>query len=227
MDGRLCRIILPPNPKPGRLWIWKPEFFGAYPIIDEEMVRRGYHWVYLDVIDHYGCPKAISHGNALYEMLTRDFGFHRRVGFAALSRGGLFAYNWTLANPGKVAAIYADNAVADFRSWPGGKGIGPGSEGDWEKCRAMYGLDDGDLPGFSGNPIENVGLIAKGQVPLLQVYGDADEVVPISENALPVRAAWQAARAPYSEIIKPGGLHHPHGLDDPSPIADFFEKFLC
>lgn len=226
IDGRQCRIVLPPNPRPGRLWVWKPEFLDAFPMIDEEMINRGFYWISLDVSDHYGCPKAIAHGNALYEFLTCDLGFHSRTAFAALSRGGLYAYNWAAANPGKVAAIYADNAVADFKSWPGGKGIGPGSMNDWEKCLAVHGLTEKEAFAYPHNPVDTAYKIAADHIPLFQVFGARDEIVPIAENALRIQAIWKEAGAPYFEIIKKDGLHHPHGLEDPAPVVEFFEEFI-
>jgi hypothetical protein len=36
-----------------------------------------------------------------------------------MSRGGLIIYNCAVANPEKVAAIYGDAPVMDFKSWPG------------------------------------------------------------------------------------------------------------
>src|SRR5690606_4988206 len=144
----------------------------------------------------------------------------------ALSRGGLYAYNWAAANPGKVAAIYADNAVADFKSWPGGKGRGPGSMNDWQKCLAAYGLTENQALAYPHNPVDLGHKVAADHVPLFRVFGAKDETVPITENALRMQAIWKETRAPYLEIIKPEGLHHPHGPEDPTPLVEFFENFL-
>ena len=45
-----------------------------------------------------------------------------------------------IANPARVACIYADAAVCDFKSWPGGKGKGKGDAGEWRRVLKLYGL---------------------------------------------------------------------------------------
>ncbi len=221
VDGRLCKIIQPKNPLAGRPWIWKPEFLDAFPEVDRAMVREGFHLVSMDVTDHYGCPKAIKHGLEFYAFVTREFGFNRKVAFLALSRGALFAYNWTVANPRKVACIYADNPVCDIKSWPGGQGAGPGSPEDWVKCLKRYEMTEEEVCRFSGNPIDHLEVLAGAGIPVLHVAADADELVPISENTHLLRQRYLALGGAYSEIIKHGEKHHPHGLADVYPIVCF------
>ena len=55
-----------------------------------------------------------------------------------MSRGGLIIYNWATANPKKVACIYGDAPVCDFKSWPGGKGKGKGK--NKSKAQAKSGV---------------------------------------------------------------------------------------
>ncbi|AHF91509.1 hypothetical protein OPIT5_16050 [Opitutaceae bacterium TAV5] len=228
VDGRALKVVAPRTPLPGRPWAWRPEFFDAFADADEQLVARGFHLVYLNVVDHYGCPKAIAHGDAAYRFLTDStlpdgFRLAPRFAFIALSRAGLFAYNYAITFPERVACIYADNPVCDFKSWPAGFGVGPGSAGDWQKCLAIYSFaDEAQARAYSGNPVDRIDVIARARIPVLQVIGDADETVPVSENALRIAAALRAAGSPYEEIVKPGGLHHPHGLPgNPGPIVEF------
>lgn len=230
VDGRAMKVVVPTSPLPGKPWAWRPEFFNAFADVDEQLVARGFHLVYLDVVDHYGCPKAIAHGDAAYRFLTdnspQGFGLAPKFAFVALSRAGLFAYNYAIAFPERVACIYADNPVADFKSWPAGFGSGPGSAGDWKKCLSVYGFsNDEEARAYPNNPVDRIGVIASARIPVLQVIGDADETVPVSENALRIAASLRAAGSPYEEIVKPGGLHHPHGLPgNPGRIVEFIER---
>ena len=63
--------------------------------------------------------------------------------------------------------------------------------------------------------------IDAAKVPLLHVYGDADEVVPWDENTGVVAERYKKLGGSITLIAKPGVKHHPHGLDDSTPIIQF------
>lgn len=48
--------------------------------------------------------------------------------------------------------------------------------------------------------------------------------MPHSENSEVVYDRYKALGGPVERIVKPGQGHHPHGLGDPGPIVEFFEK---
>ncbi len=222
IDGRPTKLFRPKKALPGNPWAWRTEFFGAFAATDVMLLERGFHLAYMDVQDHYGCPKAMAHFGAFYAFLRSQFELAPRAALIGLSRGGLFAFNWAARNPDKVACIYADNPVCDFKSWPGGKGTGPGSPDDWKKLLAIYGFaSEADALAWPTNPIDNLKPIAHAKIPVILVVGDADEVVPLCENADILRTRYAALGGPVREIRKPGALHHPHGLNDPTPVADF------
>lgn len=222
--GFVAKIIRPPAEKSGRPWVWKTEFLDAFPHGDIALVEHGFHLVHLEVFDHFGCPQAVAYGNALYELLVGSLGFAPKAALLGLSRGGLWAYNWAAANPGKVSLIYGDNPVCDFKSWPGGLGQGPGDADCWKKCLERYGLTEAEARAWNRNPVDQLEGLAQASIPILHVLGDADEVVPVAENSDLVRDRYRALGGTFEEIIKPGGLHHPHGLTDPGPIVRFFER---
>ena len=58
-------------------------------------------------------------------------------------------------------------------------------------------------------------------MPLLHVYGDADEAVPWDENTGVVAERYRKLGGSITLIAKKGVGHHPHGLDDSTPIIDF------
>jgi pimeloyl-ACP methyl ester carboxylesterase len=112
--------------------------------------------------------------------------------------------------------------VCDFKSWPGGKGKGKGSPGDWKACLAAYGFaDEAAALAYQGNPIDALAPLAKAGVALIHVVGDADDVVPPAENAAIVEQRYRALGGTIEVIHKPTCGHHPHGLDDPQPVVDF------
>lgn len=224
--GHPCHVVMPPVIAAGHPWVWKPEFLDHFPAVDEALLHRGACVVHLELPDHYGCPTAVTAMNEVYRELVSRLNFSPLLGIHALSRAGLWAYNWAAENPARVACIYADNPVCDIKSWPGGLGETPGSPSDWKKCLAAYDLTEEEAHAHSNGPLECAPIIAGHRNPVLQVLADADEWVPISENGTRMAHILRTHGGDYTEIIKPGALHHPHGLADPTPILTFFEKHL-
>jgi len=68
---------------------------------------------------------------------------------------------------------------------------------------------------YKGNPIDSLEPLAKAQVPVLLVVGDADDVVPVAENSAIVEERYKKLGGPITVIHKPGVGHHPHSLKDP------------
>ena len=137
----------------------------------------------------------------------------------------MYCYNWAAANPDKVSCIYGDAPVCDFKSWPGGKGKGKGSAGDWKLVLERFHLaNDDEALAWKLNPIDNVAPLAAAKVPLLHVFGDADDVVPWDENTGIIAERYEKLGGKIELIRKPGVGHHPHGLDDSTPIVEFIRK---
>ncbi|NLF67874.1 MAG: prolyl oligopeptidase family serine peptidase [Candidatus Anammoximicrobium sp.] len=222
VQGKVASVVLPRQAASGKPWVWHGEFFGHKPAPDIALLGKGFHIVYLRVPDMLGCPVAVAAWNALYGELTGEYGFSEKAALVGLSRGGLYVYNWAAANPDKVACIYADAAVCDFKSWPGGKGKGKGSPRDWKLVMERYGFkSEAEALAYDKNPVDNLAPLAKAGVPLLHVYGDADDVVPWDENTGLVAERYRKLGGSITLIAKPGVAHHPHGLDDSTPIVEF------
>jgi pimeloyl-ACP methyl ester carboxylesterase/lysophospholipase L1-like esterase len=221
VDGCAALVVRPKVAAPGGPWIWRTEFFGHEPQADIALLGRGFHVAYVDVQNLYGAPVAMRHMEQFHAHVIRAYGLSRKPVLEGFSRGGLFAFNWAALHPDCVAGLYVDAPVCDFKSWPGGKGVGPGSPGDWQALLKVYGLTEEQALAYDKNPVDNLAPLAKAKIPILAVIGDADEVVPVSENINLVEARYQALGGKIRVIRKPGGKHHPHSLRDPAPIVDF------
>lgn len=224
IDGRKCLVVVPKAAAAGRPWIWRARFFGHEPQTDLALLARGFHLVYMDVVELFGNSAAVAHWNAFYRYLTTEHALAPKVALEGMSRGGLYVYNWAAANPEKVACIYADAPVCDVRSWPGGKGRGKGSAKDWEKCLAAFGRTDAEMADFRGNPIDHLQPLARAKVPLLHICGEADDVVPVEENTAILAQRYRELGGSIEVILKPGVGHHPHSLKDPAPIVEFIVR---
>lgn len=225
VDGKPALVVAPKQPAAGMPWVWHGEFFGHKPAPDIALLEKGYHIAYLKVQDMLGSPGAVQHWNAFYQDLTTRYGLSKKPSLVGLSRGGLYCYNWAAANPDKVSCIYADAPVCDFKSWPGGQGQGKGDPKNWERVMKLWGFqDEAEALAAKVNPVDNLAALAKNGVPLLHVYGDADEVVPWQENTGIMAERYKALGGLITLIVKPGVGHHPHGLEDSTPIVDFILK---
>src|ERR1035437_7523793 len=175
VDGRGCLLVIPKTSASGNPWVWRMEFFGHEPQADLALLSHGFYVAYMDVQNMYGAPVALDHMDRFYAYLTQSRGLSARTVLEGFSRGGLFAFNWAARNPDKVAAIYVDAPVCDFKSWPGGKGKGNGSAGDWERCKQVYGLTEKQALAYTLNPVDTLGPLAKAGIPILSVCGETDQ----------------------------------------------------
>jgi pimeloyl-ACP methyl ester carboxylesterase len=221
VDGRKCWVVTPKTAAEGRPWVWRARFFGHEPQVDLALLHEGFHLTYCDVAGLFGSPRAVTHWNAFYQVMTDKHGLAKRPALEGMSRGGLIMYNWAAANPDKVACIYGDAPVCDFKSWPGGKGEGKGGGGAWRQCLDAYDLSEADAFAYARNPVDNLKPLARAGVPLLHVVGDADDVVPVEENTTIMETRYRKLGGSIQVIHKPGVGHHPHSLEDPAPIVAF------
>ncbi len=223
IEGCSAWIVDPKQPARGNPWTWCMEFPDAFTERTGvlKLLEKGFHHVYIDVGNTHGCPAAVKHLEAFYKFLQAR-GLAKRGALIGISRGGLYCYNFAAADPSRVACIYGDAPVCDFKSWPGGKGKGTGSPADWAALIRNYGFkDEAEALAYKKNPLDELAPLAAAKVALIHVVGDADKVVPPEENTLLVERRYKLLGGEIVVIHKPGIDHHPHGLDDPKPIVDF------
>ena len=220
-DEAACKVVTPYIEAKGKPWVIRARFWGHEPQTDIALLEHGFHIVYCDVADMYGSDKAIGRWDKLYKQMIKA-GFHKKVVLEGMSRGGLIVYNWAARNTEKVACIYADAPVMDFKSWPMGKGCSDGSAEDTQKLLSAYGfLNETDALAWRGNPVDHASAIAKAQIPCLHVVGDVDSVVPVNENTAVFEERMKLLKNPVTVLHKPGVGHHPHSLNNPEPIVRF------
>ena len=215
-------VVLPKISAPGNIWVWRAEFFDAFPSVDMALLEMGWHLAYYSVSNMYGCPEAIKLMKEFHEYIVgKPYSLNPRPVIFGFSRGGLYAFNYAFDYPDKVSGLYLDAPVLDIRSWPGGKGNGQEHIEEWKECLASYGLTEETAREFTGNPLDKVEKVAKAGVPIIVVAGDADLGVPFLENAAILERKYREYNGKIKMIVKPGVGHHPHSLEDPQPIVDF------
>ncbi|CDN32889.1 Sialic acid-specific 9-O-acetylesterase [Mucinivorans hirudinis] len=213
MGGNL--VVEPRKAAVGNPWLIRARFWNHQPQTDIALLEQGFHIAYCDVADLYGSPMATKRYDAFYKDMTKR-GLSKKVVLEGMSRGGLIVFNWAARNPDKVAAIYADAPVLDFKSWPLGLDESDGSTGDTEKLLKVYGFKDIDAAKkWKKNPIDQCAKLKN--IPIMLVVGDADVVVPVAENS----AIFEREIPGIKVIHKPAVGHHPHSLFAPKQIVEF------
>lgn len=216
---RPAYVVVPEAAAPGRPWVWRARFPGYHAEMDEALVRRGFHIGYVDVAGLFGSPQAVAIGDAFYSYVTNELELSSRPALEGVSRGGLFVYNWALANPDKVACIYCDTPVLDFRSWPGGQGAGLGAENEWRQCLAAYDLTEEEADDYRQMPVDRAAELARAGIPLLHIVSESDQVVPPAENTylLAERLAEQGGSLDVIAVAEGTEESHGHHFTHPDP----------
>ena len=224
VDGCKAIVVAPKEALPGAPWIWRAEFFDAFPGIDIELLGKGFHLCFIEVGNTFGCPDALKHWDVFYKELTGRYGLSKKPALEGLSRGGLYIYNWAARNTDKVGCLFGDAPVCDFKNWPGGKRreIHQGQADCWQELlRCYHFASEQEALSYKGNPVDNLKPIVDAKIPVIHIYGDADDVVSWEENTGIMKERMERLGGSMVVISKPGVGHHPHGLTDPAPVVDF------
>lgn len=241
LDGRYCAVVKPirhfdtdgnriespvDGAADGRPWALQARFFHGAPQLQSALLERGFHYAWIDVSDSFGNAAAMAALDRFHDYVCREYQLSETAVLEGFSRGGLIAMNWASRNPSRVAGIYLDAPVLDFRSWPAGNGSGKGSPENWKKCLAAWELTESEALKFEDGPLSetNLRLLASADIPILTVCGDADDIVPYQENSAVLIERYKLLGGSIDSILKTGGGHHPHCLEDPRPIVAFIEN---
>lgn len=183
VDRRDCRIIVPEKAAPGKPWVWRARFPEWHYQMDSILVRKGFHIVYIDTDYLFGSPQCVEIWNNFYNYLTSQYGLNKKVALEGVSRGGLYVFNFAKKYPERIASIYAEAPVCDFKSWPAGKGSSKGDPESWQFLMKAYNFKtEKEALDYKDNPIDNLEKLAAAKVPLLFQIGLHDSIVPPNEN---------------------------------------------
>ena len=218
-EGRNAKIVKPREAAEGHPWVWRMRFWGHEPQADIALLERGFHIIYCDASELIGNKECISLWNKFYKMVHKA-GLSKKGALEGMSRGGVYAFNWAIANPDKISCVYVDNPLLNYNRFV--KNIDENMTKDFMKAYNLKTKEE--LEKFKQGPIDKTKEIVKGKYPILILCGDADEVVSPQENTFLFEKKIKEANGDITVIVKPGLKHHPHSLPDPTPIVDFIVK---
>lgn len=225
VGDRPAYLVTPKKAATGNPWVWRARFPGYHAEMDVTLLDRGFHVAYVDVAGMFGSPKAVEIGDRFYRLMTTERGLAKKPALEGVSRGGLFVYNWAAKNPTRVACIYCDTPVCDFKSWPGGRGSGLGSTAAWAQCLKAYGFGEEQALQYKKNPVDNLEVIVKAKIPILHVVSENDRVVPPKENSYVLKSRLETAGHSMQIISVPEGSKKSNGHHfthpQPQSVVDF------
>lgn len=219
-------LVKPTRPVPGNPWIWRAHFPAWHTEMDSILLSRGFHVAYVNTNDQFGHPKAMQVWDDFYAYLVREKHLAPKVALEGVSRGGLYVYGWAKRNPDKVSCIYAEAPVCDPKSWPGGKGKGPGSAQDWALWKKLYVLSEEEAAAFTDIPLNDLAGLASFKVPVLHVVSLHDKLVPNEENTFPFLKNYMNAGGPASFYPMSRGEQTLEGHHFPIEQPEQFARFV-
>jgi sialidase-1 len=180
--GHQAYYVKPAKALPGRPWVWRSSFPDWHTEMDSLLLSKGMYIAYINADDQYGSPAALQVWDSFYNYLTDSEGMSAKPALEAVSRGALYALGWAKRNPDKVSCIYAETPVYDIKSWPGGKGKGPGDAAAWKQLKDVYHFTEAQAIAFDDNPVDHLEGLASFKIPVFNVIGINDQLAPREEN---------------------------------------------
>ncbi len=215
-NGHQATVIIPEHPN-GK-WIWKTEFLYAFDKAEQTLLEMGYTRVYYAISDMFGSYNSVRLMHKFHKFVVEKYNLELKPCMFGFSRGGLYAFNYANTYPEYVAKLYLDAPVLNLKTWP------LSVPDEKQKFFKEYCLNDESIGAFCGSPLDRIAEFADYNIPVLIVAGDVDSVVPFAENSKKMIEYYETNGKTIRYIVKKGCDHHPHSLDDVTPIIEFITK---
>ena len=227
LQERNAYVVIPKQPAAGKPWVWRARFPDFHAEADRLLLERGFHIAYINTDGMLGSPNAMKIWDAFYNFMVKQ-DMSQKVALEGVSRGGLFVYGFATRWSERVACIYADTPVLDFKSWPAGKGTGKGHPATWQVCLKEYGFTEEQALAYQGNPIDSLAPIAAQNIPVLHIVSLDDQIVPPTENTFILVDRYRKLGGSIDVIEVQKGTESSNGHHfthpDPKRVADFIQQ---
>lgn len=222
-EGKKAEIVIPKEPDRDRNWLFKMEYWDAFPAREIDLLNRGFHLVYLENETRFATREDCDRKARFCDYLAERYGLRNVCVPVGLSCGGAHAVNFAGFYPEKVACLYLDAPVLNFCDYPG-RYDDRETETVWETefVKAYPGITRSTLLDSSWHPIKRAKELVRRKIPVVMLYGTQDTTVSFNQNGRLLIDAY--AGEPSLMLAVPRMLqgHHPHGeIQDPECIIFF------
>jgi len=109
-DGLNAKIIKP-NVKPNGKWVYKTEYFTAFPETQNEFLNRGYHLAYNENFTRWAPDSDLVRKGEFIKYISKEFGLSEKCIPIGMSCGGLYACKTAAMFPELIDVLYLDAPV--------------------------------------------------------------------------------------------------------------------
>ena len=225
-EGKIAYVVKPNGDSNMKLAI-KTEYWNAFPnAIEIPLLKSGFHLCFINNENRWGIDEDIERKVRFVRFVQKHYGLEQRSIPIGMSCGGLIAIKFAAAHPEMVSCLYLDAPVVNYMSCPCGFGIGQALNSTCDEILNALNLSSiSELLAYREMPLDKLPQLIANRTPVALVAGDEDQVVPYCENGILIEKAYKRAGIPCEVYMKSGCDHHPHGLEDPSPVLNFILQY--
>ena len=221
VDGRKVQIAIPKEPN-GK-WALKTEYFDEFPAVQTKLLEMGYYIAHIKNKTRWHHWSDTDARAKLSEYMAEKFQVQKKCVIIGMSCGGMQGIYFAAKYPELVSCMYLDAPVVNFLSCP--MGIGVGVPHCLEEFEKKTGMNLSALINYRDHPFDHIPKLVQNNIPIILVCGDSDQVVPYEENGKHIYDRYVENHCIIEAIIKKGCDHHPHSLEDNTPIIDFILRY--
>lgn len=221
--GKTATILYPEGEPNGRMLL-KTEYLTAFPTFDLAMLKRGYYLIHIKHRSRWAPDDDIELMAEFVQYCAEKLSASKRCILEGLSAGGMQAARFAQMYPELAAVLYLDAPALNLLSVAGLGLRNKALDRIWVELPETYNLNRSTIVNFRKSPIDNMAPLIENHIPIIMLYGNADDVCVYEENGKVLEEYYKEHGGTLKIIVREGCAHHPHGLDDPTPIIDFIEE---
>ena len=176
-------LCIPKKPNENMDWVFKCDYFDEFKGLDEALLDKGFHIVYMKNISRWAYNQDIINKGELAFYLNTKFNLNLYFSLIGYGSAGAIAIKFACLYPEFINSIILDSPVVDFISCPGklnDKYQLKSWKNEFIKIYPNENLNT--LETSNVNPKNSLSILNEFNIPIYILYSSNDEVVPFEYN---------------------------------------------